>query len=101
MTAAWALLPWASAEGGYSAPRTIHASNGGRCSIGMLFGGERGQRGEMIEVRHDAKTVRMMLNTGTYPEPLSTSRSTVVMGATTMNGILWRAANTAALYVPI
>ena len=42
----------------------------------------------MIEVRHDAKTERMTLDSGTYPEPSATSRSTVVMGATTMNGIL-------------
>jgi hypothetical protein len=42
----------------------------------------------MIEVRHDAKTVRMTLDTATHPDPSATSRSTVVMGATTMNGIL-------------
>jgi hypothetical protein len=34
------------------------------------------------------KTARVKVNTGTYPEPSVTSRSTVVMGATTMNGIL-------------
>lgn len=38
---------------------------------------------------------------GTYFEPSSMSRSTVLMGATTINGILCFAARTAALYVPI
>jgi hypothetical protein len=33
--------------------------------------------------------------------PDSMSRSTVVIGATTINGMLWRIARTAALYVPI
>jgi hypothetical protein len=38
---------------------------------------------------------------GSYFDPSGMSRSTVLIGATTMNGILWRAAITAALYVPI
>lgn len=37
----------------------------------------------------------------TYCEPSEMSRSTVLMGAMTMNGILCLAASTAALYVPI
>ena len=36
ITAACCLFPSASSEGGYSAPRTMQASNGGRCSMGML-----------------------------------------------------------------
>jgi hypothetical protein len=36
-----------------------------------------------------------------YPDPSATARSTVLIGATTMKGILCRAAMTAALYVPI
>jgi len=37
----------------------------------------------------------------TYFDPSDMSRSTVLMGATTMKGMLCRAASTAALYVPI
>ena len=38
---------------------------------------------------------------GTHSLPSAISRSTVLTGATTMNGIPCRAASTAALYVPI
>lgn len=43
----------------------------------------------------------VLATTGTYLAPLGISRSTELMGATTMNGILCLAASTAALYVPI
>lgn len=41
------------------------------------------------------------IRTWTYLSPVSMLRSTVLTGATTINGIPCRAASTAALYVPI
>jgi len=77
-------------------PRTRHASSGGRCSIGIL---------DVSLVKHVWGMLCERPGCGdgvrAYFEPLSMSRSTVLMGATTINGILCFAARTAALYVPI
>ena len=73
--------------GGWRAPRTTHASSEGRCSIGMLCGYSSG----WLVGRHGSA----------HPEPSAMARSTVLVGATTINAILCLAARTAALYVPI
>ena len=62
---------------------------GGRCSIGMLM---QASESNEIQAQQACKT---------HPLPSAMSRSTVLTGATTMKGMLWRAAKTAALYVPI
>jgi hypothetical protein len=81
-------------------PRTRHASSGGRCSIGILD--------VSLLVKHVWERCAEGRCGGgaghhklAYFEPSSMSRSTVLMGATTINGILCFAARTAALYVPI
>lgn len=87
MTTACSFSPCALSTGGCNAPRIRHASNGGRCSIGILP--------NVFHTRIDGHGGKF------YLVPSAMSRSTVLIGATTINGILCRAARTAALYVPI